>query len=580
MLPIEQAVEPVDQERKQETALQKALALPELLTMIGQRSSQEDLVCLLRVSRFWHDTLYSLLWTRVTITFPVGIPLTPSLDTIRHHLPLIRHLETNADVTTEYYKSGGDYDRSNYLYFITKEEAQLLHCPNLESLTIARHDATFSATSKLIRLHQSSLTSLEITEVETQATTDELLEAIGGCRQLKRLSVDGPLMVDSLQWMAYYKQVWCRLLEIHLEDSWDEWDDIISKIETSALSQCVGPARIQELSICDMHSDGPIVLYQLWLISQCPDLVVLTWDHTWALNRPENGGTMKLMAEAIRTGEGHHRGWKKLKQLSLLQTVARPEDLLTLASSMTQLKELNLQLCEQMDMECWNALQPLYGQLTLLNFSDSKDLPGSVIQAMLCSLPFLENLCVEEICDRDIHSDPRPWICLRLKALKIQFTITSASWKTKLASQLEILTRLSHLVQLQTLDLSGSNGAFHDIGEGVGHAMHITMERGLDRLKTLSCLKEFLGPLDRSIPRGRKSQPEASWGKAEVAWVQEHWPGLQWVTAEEDNPTYRKDTTTRHYPTTSHLPLIHTVEIMSNLTTDSAKAADETDNDF
>ncbi|KAG0043953.1 hypothetical protein BGZ83_010819, partial [Gryganskiella cystojenkinii] len=520
------------QSQEQKSAGQAALAIPELLVIIGTQLRRQDLLRCILVSRFWYETLCGILWDEFEYYLPLK-KVGPSLSVIKKHLPLIRSLVTDCNYTADSAKTGM---RANaYVRLVTEEEANLFNCPNLRHLTINELDDTNSMAAELIQRHQRSLRSLIVTPLQCYTLSDEVTEVMAGCLQLERLETIEFQLNDSQAWMLHYEKIWARLKILDLILSYGGCADLFprpSETHLLKLAQRVGPARIQKFSIWGEDRADSDILNQIWIISQCPDLIKLKWDCQWVSSQPY-GGKLHQLAEAIRKG-GVHNGWKRLESLSLGQTWIEPEDLEVLAKSMTRLKELNMWMCKGMGMEGFKALRPLYGDLTLLNLVGCGDIEGAVIQTMLCSLPSLENFSAWDIRDTDILTDSRLWVCTKLRSLRLYFTISSnAALKVRNASQLEILTRLSHLIHLEHCDLSGSGFGFGTEEEQAvnpGQAMEITIEQGLDRLKTLRHLKRVFGPLDRSIPGRTRTKPAACWGNTEVEWVQEHWPKIQVIT--------------------------------------------------
>lgn len=110
-----------------------------------------------------------------------------------------------------------------------------------------------------------------------------------------------------------------------------------------------------------------------------------------------------------------------------------------------------------------------------------------LIQDILCSMPNLE-IFRSDCCFRDLDmdkkengEDSRPWVCYKLRELKVAFSIVNPS------HQKMVLDRISKLVRLEKLVfLSPGTGHYYP-GDGAGGggarrggSIRVTLQKGLD----------------------------------------------------------------------------------------------------
>ncbi|KAG0036089.1 hypothetical protein BGZ83_003895, partial [Gryganskiella cystojenkinii] len=206
--------------------------------------------------------------------------------------------------------------------------------------------------------------------------------------------------------------------------------------------------------------------------------------------------------------------------------------------AMPRLTELDLTAGE-LDSAAWEVLKAQPGllmRLKVLKLKECSVLDGRSIQDMLCSLPKLEVFAAESIKDIDILADDRAWVCSGLKDLKVSFLLkgdtppSSSSPNDSPLSQSQnmILARLSQLTRLEKLDLNGHCWSYYWTPE---MALELTVEKGLDQLRTLRSLKCITAP--------EVERDTAWWGSAEVDWMMMgHWPEL---TSTKGFMSYKDD---------------------------------------
>ena len=89
--------------------------------------------------------------------------------------------------------------------------------------------------------------------------------------------------------------------------------------------------------------------------------------------------------------------------------------------------------------------------------------------------------------DQDILNDNnRPRVCERLKMLTLTFVLYSSSTTNTRTSHSMILKRISKFARLEQLDLGSESSGRID-----GQELGLTLQNGLDHLRTLRCLEVY-----------------------------------------------------------------------------------------
>ncbi|KAG0051562.1 hypothetical protein BGZ83_003571 [Gryganskiella cystojenkinii] len=201
------------------------------------------------------------------------------------------------------------------------------------------------------------------------------------------------------------------------------------------------------------------------------------------------------------------------------------------------------------DKRCWELMKShprvFLNSVTFLNVRPNNSITSAMVQDILCSCPLLESLSADWIRDTDIRGDPRPWVCSRLKRLKVALEISSflptpptlctlsnsrSSPHTILMypkrkivltpKGIQIMTmimkKFSKLVQLEILDLSCERRDWSrsSLDLRLGHGLEFWATLGTS-LKQLSIRGSILN-LTRE----------------DMEWMAVHWPRLQHMEAD------------------------------------------------
>ena len=175
------------------------------------------------------------------------------------------------------------------------------------------------------------------------------------------------------------------------------------------------------------------------------------------------------------------------------------------------------------------------GRLKELNLCYCALVNGVIVLEILCSeMPSLEVFRADYVSDLDMIQDPRPWSCVGLKELRLAFilpgrvrTIGEGGGGGEGSNSDNIVfTQLSRLTHLRRLSTSLTGVLYHhdngqiqlpEVQDRPDYCMSFTLDRGLDRLKSLKQLEEILGHRYHLTP----------WTEAEACWILKHWVSLK-----------------------------------------------------
>ena len=118
--------------------------------------------------------------------------------------------------------------------------------------------------------------------------------------------------------------------------------------------------------------------------------------------------------------------WPQLESFRLTQEF-RASDFAVVVNGLTGLTELQMRKTNFNDL-CWEAIQRNDRHLVSLRtlvFTNCPFVGGKILQAMMASLPNLEQLDAGIFNAQDILDDGRPWMCLRLRKLRVTIVLDS-----------------------------------------------------------------------------------------------------------------------------------------------------------
>ncbi|KAG0045517.1 hypothetical protein BGZ83_009293 [Gryganskiella cystojenkinii] len=538
---------------------------PEILLIISEYLTRHTITIALRVCQAWYQILLSRVWitVRKLIDFPFSFGGTP--EALSNHSSLIKSLELFSTRTS--------FDAIGNRPDFTCKHLSVLIIYDLRSLPQTA-DAPRACLSllTLIQRHQRTLKTL----ITQSPITKEFLEVVQGCSsQLSTLDLCRKQPQQALaglgldQWMDHYDLLWSRVRTIALRGRWFD-----NPVLTSALLNRMSEAKdtvVQDLSLDlqDKYS-WDLIRFQLAFIFKCSKLNRLFWtikaddqaEETvfWPIEVDNQASEEEedkaksamalLLAEQEVTGpignngipagtrekgvSGSRRRYllDQLESLSLPRMDFKNDDFKTLLGSLTALLELDLSYTN-FDSISWRIMKDVPRVLThvrALVLKGCREVSGSIVHEIMCSLTGLEVLEVDYISDRDMMQSPgeppeqeRPWVCLGLKNLCVGFLLHDRT------SQPSILSRLSTLKRLEVLNLKTWEFGLHSHQTGIGYddpsydrslRLNLSLDQSLDRLRGLRRLTSIVGT----------TSPTATWSRAEANWVKEHWVDLKMLS--------------------------------------------------
>ncbi|GJJ74797.1 hypothetical protein EMPS_07155 [Entomortierella parvispora] len=475
------------------------LDIPELLQLITSYMHKHDVATCLRVSFNWYQAFLPALWSRLEINLSKYDPSGPPLPERDKYWSLVQKLILSC-------------------YGNFKMPCSTIKCRNLTHLEI--HDTLYQhnwwgrtvlknerSLAALIKRHRSSLRVF----ISNSDTSNNVLGAFSGCTQLAKLELHSQHF-DSLQhWMKWYGPLWSRLESL-------TWNGNIQNVGISKKDQMdaleiLSSKESTIIKYLDLKSSGykgltTDIIHTL-LIAKSPELVRFSCDSI-------DGLGSRLVEISQKTPFG-----QCLQTLTLRSADMRRNDLKELSLLFPKLSRVE---CNDgiMDVESLKTYQRETPQL-LTKFRvlglkcGTSSSTGELAQAILSSVPSLEELTIDYITDVDIlKGGSGPWVCTGLKKLKMAIVLLDER------AEEMVLERVGSLENLTSLDLSMDfliSRSLPDAftGDAMAHRTKLLLGTGLDKLRTLQRLEKFIAPSVSEF---------VTWTEAEASWALKHWTQL------------------------------------------------------
>ncbi|KAG0229167.1 hypothetical protein BGX31_006295 [Mortierella sp. GBA43] len=255
--------------------------------------------------------------------------------------------------------------------------------------------------------------------------------------------------------------------------------------------------KMKDLSLVSVRRIRPSA--QLELIRQCPELRRLHWS-------PRRGSFPKDKFVQSILGDT----WIMLGDLCMDNTKVSDQELSTIIGGIRRITGLSV-ASTHFNIQSMTALRNHFHWLRRLNTADMLGIVDDTTCSeftiqVLKSCPRLERLKAEGV-SAEYLIDDGPWACERsLRILEVCFEILSDHVNHD-SQQEAAMGRLMRFVNLERLDFS--NGWY-------GQSIEFQLERGLEKLATLTALQELVLPskmLRLSLD--------------DVEWMIEHWRNLK-----------------------------------------------------
>lgn len=489
------------------------LSTLELLLLIGSFLDFHSTVMGLRVCRQWHRIFLPKVWTTIKMIYGsqvVGAITTttqnsPTFEALEKHAPLVRKLIVSSH--GNFKLAGGE-----------------LECRNLSDL-ILDDTGTIKNEKSMIALvkgHQLMLKSLS----SGIQTSPRFLTALEGCVRLERLRLDALVLDEEKEWHDRYDSLWSRLRTFSWTGAILNYPrkapmDLVADMSFILQQPTSKTTTLHTLHLETLDCKWPLLQAHLLLIVKSPHLTRLDW-RVWG-RYGLRGATVedpKLISLLASAGQITRFG-QNLESLTLTWLDMTKPDFREVFSSLPALSRLEI-LRGVVDLGALRVLQSELPQclsiFKVLNLQLSIQVNGAVVQRILSLMTGLEHFKADYVTDLDILLDNQPWVCTGLKSLHLAIVVLEVVG----VSQEIILDRIATMEGLQELNLSMSplrhrNEPFANPFQQLrDRCLELTMERGLDRLRTLRQLKVFEGPYCE----------RTSWKEAEARWVRDHWGNL------------------------------------------------------
>ncbi|KAG0051464.1 hypothetical protein BGZ83_003749 [Gryganskiella cystojenkinii] len=546
------------------------LTIPELIHLLSRQLDPRSRRSCAQVCRQWYQILSPVNWASVTIHHTVDNPslvLESSPDILQRHAASIQELCISPSYAV-------DKLAALKIAFPNLKKFTINSLVNPED---DEEDGSVSCsfTVDLIERYGSTLVSLSIDNVNWEP----ILNAIEThCSQLKELRIRFLLLDRPEQWINRFDTLFSRmqvlalggpLFSISDEENFHEEQEIIEKwiagprppsgSSCSADESEQQPQRhelgcqIQDLSIFMSRGHLPAIAAHQGLILKSPLVRRLRWDISDPKVIFDHGAWLvQVLRDRRPPPPKLLLSPETFESLTIQFIVCSERHFLDLLELLRGLKTLKLRYYYVFPWQSIKREIPSFlTTIRSLDLLESDIITGEVAHDLLCTLPNLECFRTDYIRVANLLEDPpRPWLCQdRLKHLQVAFVPLSAdmaaevdsTWTAKRrktrssfvtvsspSSESVVFARLASLTGLEILDLN-----MQFLGRGWGRddievqenidqnpTLHLTLDRGLERLKDLRKVRTIAGPRYENF----------SWTGREARWALQHWVDLEKVS--------------------------------------------------
>ncbi|GJJ68698.1 hypothetical protein EMPS_01044 [Entomortierella parvispora] len=452
------------------------MAIPEILACIAKFLTRGQTATCMRVCKAWTPEFERATWRSVECTNDPRAALPqPSLELVKRNAHQIRHL----------------------VYKVFEDEsvpASMLRCPHLETVRFETYDGDpWDVLAEMIE-NLPSLYKIVIQDCgATSTVSKKFLSAITTCPTLVVLETSGIMIYEETE--QYLRAIAPRMRRVATQD-----DSFLFY-----QAQWTDDLLFSELRYLDLRAAMCLEGELEWIV-RCPNLISLGWESPdivmpikefcsrvpvacpnltcFELLLSISDGDIALILNAI----------PRIEKFTVARSNFGPQSIVALRRHFPTLKDFNIQY----------------------NMSAS----SKIVQEVLSSCPNLLSLCADEIEYEDLIQ--QPWICRSLRLLDVGFRAGEAN-----AHQKEVYRKLAELTELEWLSIGSPDLEIE------GGQMDLTLEAGLDALKTLTKLENFHG-------KGVLERAVENQGYQTVGWMLENWPRLKTLEGyiPEFHPSY------------------------------------------
>lgn len=314
------------QSQLQETTMEQAVDLPEIIAHVGKYLNRNSLAVGCRVNRRWFASLHLQLWSDLKLDCSTSSNRRPSGDQVQRHLQLIRHLELSAMSSSEFTLFQGARHLRTLIYDNLWDQFQTTDPSDSQGIS-----GPWTTLSNLVIHSGPTLRDLSILTKQIEPRIDRDLDSpiedpeaptpfwrttADHCPGIERL-VLRYITIHEMDAPAFWTLCSRQLKRLHLAKvrlppfaPIQATLDDISDIDTEDLLERQYPMmnRVEELTFYGVQGLSPRKQVQLW--QRCPNLQTLVWDDTHRRDRAKFAA--EAFAEALADSS-----WPHLDNLSI-----------------------------------------------------------------------------------------------------------------------------------------------------------------------------------------------------------------------------------------------------------------------
>ncbi|KAG0208561.1 hypothetical protein B0O80DRAFT_465473 [Mortierella sp. GBAus27b] len=475
--------------------MNKAILLPEIIALIGQYLSKQDILVCIRVCRSWKAEFEPRLWRSFTWYHAHSRPSGRSSKRRRPTTDLVRRQAVHIRKLTV------ELDKQFRAHFLVPKRSQLEElilrpsdaCPVIKFKGEA--EKMWSNYEKLVRDHQSL--RKVVFESNALAIRKSFMATLETCPNLRVLETTKSTLTAAS--VKVYLRLCSKLTRVSTE--MDQFPP--------GFAFPHGTMTFPKIQYLEIRTPiGLPVRDQMAWISQCPNLKSLIWDPDLSIVVP------KFCDMVVKN-------CVDLTALHLL--IDNPDtEIAQIIKSIPRIEKLGLAHTKFGD-ESMKALERHFPTLRDINLQGCKKVKSPMVQKILASCSSLLSISAETLRYEDAMD--QPWVCKNLEMFDIGLSIDTGDPRkhkdqepeTYLGPHQRMFERLSKLTELKYLSVCNSNVPYYVRSTYI----RLDLAAGLDQLKTLERLTFF------SCKLALFEAVFSDKGFECVEWMVKHWKRLE-----------------------------------------------------
>ncbi|KAF9341460.1 hypothetical protein BGZ91_007885 [Linnemannia elongata] len=473
----------------------------EVITYIGTFLTKRDIITAIRACRHLHESLSHLIWNDVTLQ--------------TGKLPIVTHLQTNAESVQRLHNFGTIPPEYYSIVFPALCSLEI-HFKGANPTRRAQGSALQEVNNTaLIRLNPT-IQNLTI-HLANHAPSNEFWEAITiTLRRPRSLRLTGVFDLLGRTPVNAFWGTCARFREVACFGR----DGLLSDLVPPILFQ--GLDRIT-LGINTAHSDVSNTIIHLEWLKRCPNLTRMRWEMA--------GSELPILqfAEALE-----QTTWAQLRDLCLTGVIESDELLSAVMRRLPGLARLEMD-AKAFGPNCfdWLLIRQFTG-IQALHLRECVQVTSLMVLEILHNCTQLEDLEAFHVAFSDLQANSLPWVCRRLKRLRLYFDNDTDNDNVFSPT---VFWHLSRLEQLQDLDVD------EDFMWEYSSIDTSTATTTTTSTATTTPLKKQGPPLQWRLDSGlgqmtnslllRTVRVEKTFDCArpeDIAWMLKHWPRLREFT--------------------------------------------------